>query len=68
MVRVQYLVLTQGKSMLAVSVNSALFVLRGFKKTGSSSSSTRRQPDLSRPVADGPGPAESSVMSKWGRD
>ncbi|KAG0587682.1 hypothetical protein KC19_2G183200 [Ceratodon purpureus] len=62
-----YLVLTQGKSMLAVSVNSALYVLRGFKKSGSSSS-TRREPALSRPIGDGPGPAESSVMSKWGRD
>ena len=53
--------------MLAVSVNSALYVLRGFKKSGSSSS-TRREPALSRPIGDGPGPAESSVMSKWGRD
>jgi len=62
-----YLVLTQGKSMLAVSVNSALYVLRGFKKSGSSTSS-RRQPALGRPVGDGPGPAESSVISKWGKD
>lgn len=62
-----YLVLTQGKSMLAVSVNSALFVMRGFKKSGSSSS---RQPSAfsSRPIGDGPGAAESSVMSKWGKD
>lgn len=52
--------------MLAVTVNSALFVLRGFKKSGSTSS--RQQPALSRPIRDGPGPAESSVMSKWGKD
>ena len=53
--------------MLAVSVNSVLYVLRGFKKSGSSSS-TRRQPAMSSTIGDGPGPAESSVMSKWGRD
>lgn len=59
-----YLVLTQGKRMLAVSVNSALFVLRGFKANGSSSPS--REPALAGPISDGPGPAESSVISKWG--
>jgi hypothetical protein len=59
--------LTQGKSMLAVSVNSALYVLRGFKKSGSSSS-TSRQPAYSSPTGNRPGPAESSVINKWGRD
>jgi hypothetical protein len=63
----QYLVLTQGKSMLAVIVNSMLFVLRGFKS--SSSASSRREPELSGRLApDGPGPAETSVISKWGKD
>jgi hypothetical protein len=64
----QYLVLTKGKSILAFAVNSILYVLRGFKRS-SSYSVPQSKPRHSSPVApDGPGRAESNVISKWGRD
>ncbi|CAK9881278.1 unnamed protein product [Sphagnum jensenii] len=63
-----YLVLTKGKSILAFAVNSILYVLRGFKRS-SSYSVPQSNPRHSSPVApDGPGRAESNVISKWGKD
>ncbi|CAM6025167.1 unnamed protein product [Sphagnum balticum] len=63
-----YLVLTKGKSILAFAVNSILYVLRGFKRS-SSYSVPQSKLHHSSPVApDGPGRAESNVISKWGRD
>lgn len=56
--------------MLAFTVNSILFILRGFKNPSSSSSpSSSGAPALSGPIGvDGPGTAESNVMNKWGKD
>ncbi|BBN04245.1 hypothetical protein MPTK1_3g02960 [Marchantia polymorpha subsp. ruderalis] len=55
-----YLILTEGKAMVALFMNSVLWVSRGFKRPAP------RRPVLSG--ADGRGSAADDVRRKWGSD
>ncbi|KAJ7547092.1 hypothetical protein O6H91_08G068800 [Diphasiastrum complanatum] len=60
-----YLLITQGRSILAFTVNGILFALRGFKR---SSHSATISPSLRPVTPQGSGTAEAHVISKWGRE